>query len=35
MHAEATPPHRSRPRQQNRVADPVYGGEEARDDEID
>ena len=26
---QATPPHRSRPRWQNRVADPVYGGEEA------
>ena len=25
---QATPSHRSRPRRQNRVADPVYGGEE-------
>ena len=33
--SQATPPHRSRPRRQNRVADPVYGGEEAGDDEID
>lgn len=31
---QATPPYRSRPRRQNRVADPVYGGEEAGGDGI-
>ena len=31
---QATPPNRSRPRRQNRVADPVYGREEAGGDGI-